>query len=172
MKAKEVYLTDKETGEQTTGTMQEIADKIEVSKKTLSRWITSGHFENEHWDIGTYLTSNIGTLGHENKEKTIIGTSIPKSLGHRDKGNDDPDINRPILQPDGKLFIKKAPCIKCGQPVYHTLRIDGKIQHICFGSCTPIEPKVIKQPNQATLEYIRAFNKANSPKTQENDPKN
>ena len=163
MNAKGINLTDKTTGETSTGTMQEIADKVKVNRKTLSRWIEKGHYENDLWDI----SKANGTLEEENKPKGTFETKreIPNGTFEPPKVE---DVTKGIKTDEtGKVILPRKPCIKCGQPVYHTLRIDGKIQHICFGSCTPPIVKVIKPMNQATLEYVRAFNKANSPKEKE-----
>ena len=162
MNAKEITLTDKQTGEQTTGTLAEIAVTLKVSRPTLNTWIKKGETEN-------YLFSNVKSNVKPTDVKTDSNVKSEPNIKPVTDSNvkyEPPkveDVTKGVkTDTTGKVLLPRKPCIKCGQPVYHTLLIDGKIQHICFGSCTPPIVKVIAKPNQATIEYIRAFNKANS----------
>jgi hypothetical protein len=168
MNAKEITFTDKETGETTTGTVNQISELIKVSRQTLTTWIKKGETEK-------YLFSNVKQNPANVKTEPNVKTEEENTPNVKQTNSNvklDPpkvkDVTKGIkTDPQGKVLLPRKPCIKCGQPVYHTLKIDGKIQHICFNSCTPQIINVIKPINQQTLEYIRAFNKANAPKEKE-----
>ena len=158
MNTKEISLTDKQTGEVITGTLSQVADKIKVNEKTLRRWIQNGHSEKYEFlktDIKTDILSVSKELKTDIQPKRTLKTDIKDNYE-----------NKPRKQPDGRMILDRKPYIKCGQLTYHTLRIDGKIQFICFNSCTdltkkPIEP--FKKHSGATAA-IEAILRANEKK--------
>ena len=126
MREKEITITNKETGEQTTGNITDLAKSTRINRKTLTRWIQTGHSNNAKWDIRT----------GDDTPKSSNGTSESSN------GTSSPRTTRPEQptqeQTYTKTIIPSGPCIYCGENVYHTAIIEGKKQFACYGKCEPI----------------------------------
>lgn len=140
MREKEITITNKETGEQTTGNITDLARSTGINRKTLTRWIQMGHSNNVKWDIQTGDDTTKSSNGtSESSNGTFTGQNEPAK---NPNGTSQPMQTRPEQptqeQTYTKTIIPSGPCIYCAENVYHTAIVEGKRQFVCFGKCEPI----------------------------------
>ena len=129
MNEKQITITRKESGEVTTGSINEIAQALNINRTTLFRRLKSGKYED-----------NEIILGYSNVAPEISNVARQRPNVAQEKPNVAFDKFAPIKVGD-KIILPSGPCVKCGQNVYHNLIINGVRQFVCFNKCTPATPK-------------------------------
>lgn len=176
MKETFITLTNTETGESYSGTVTQVALGHKLNPATVAQWNRKNK-PPKPYEITPFIqpVDNQGFKSNDNetqKQQNLQGTDNQEVKSNTDHSariknlvkqgiltQEEADLiiqSKPTEQYT-KTILPQKPCIICGEPVFHTKTLNGKLQHICFDQHIkiphhkdriPPNPEIIKMLNE------------------------